>query len=353
VLPTPLATSVQTDIGNWATLPMGRLDEPLNTFWQLLYQPGGRGSWSDQVEATATATNGGLVLSPGGRDVVVGVLPSVNLKYTPLVTTADPGRSWSTGLIDAAVAPRPDALAGDEAGQGLALIAGHDGAKVLHTDGDLSSWQPLVSQASLAKTSAGRSCALATLTAVGYLGSQPLVGGSCDQAGVVGLFTPAGATWRLAGPSLPGAARSGDVEVLALHASGGITGVLLAVGNRSGTALVAAWSSGDQHWATSDLAQLRRGERVTSIGPADGADLFVLLQEASGHEVLMVAGRPTGWAQLPSPPPGTATVAFGPGGTDALTATVTVLTVWSLGSGARSWARRQTMHVPVQFGSSS
>ena len=78
--PTPLATSVQTAAGTWATIPMGHLGQPLNTFWQLFFQPPGATSWSNQVEATATATNGGLVLaSAGDRSVIVGVRPSVRL----------------------------------------------------------------------------------------------------------------------------------------------------------------------------------------------------------------------------------------------------------------------------------
>ena len=40
-LPTPLATSLQTADGTWATIPMGRLDEPFNTFWQLLFKRDG------------------------------------------------------------------------------------------------------------------------------------------------------------------------------------------------------------------------------------------------------------------------------------------------------------------------
>ena len=70
-LPTPLATSVPAGGGTWATVAMGDLGQPLNTFWQLLFRPAGTNSWSDRVEATAVATNGGLVLASarlaGGR----------------------------------------------------------------------------------------------------------------------------------------------------------------------------------------------------------------------------------------------------------------------------------------------
>ena len=63
LFPTPLATSIQTAQGTWATVAMGHLDDPDNTFWQLFFRPAGSIAWSNQVEATATATNGGLVLA--------------------------------------------------------------------------------------------------------------------------------------------------------------------------------------------------------------------------------------------------------------------------------------------------
>ena len=119
--PTPLATSVQTSDGTWATIPMGRLDEPLNTFWQLFYRPDGSVPWSNRVEATATATNGGLVLASAGPSLLVGVRPSVDLTFTPLISTSNGGRSWSDGLVAKELAARPDALA-TTAGHALALV---------------------------------------------------------------------------------------------------------------------------------------------------------------------------------------------------------------------------------------
>jgi hypothetical protein len=352
-VPTPLATSVQTSSGTWATIPMGRLDEPLNTFWQLLFLPARAASWSNQVEATATATNGGLVLSAGGRSLVVGVLPSVDLTFTPLVATSDPERSWSTGLITAELAARPDALASGAGGQWLALINGRGGAEVMSALGSLSAWRPLVTRRALAMTGAGQSCGLGALTAVGYASGRALIGGSCNRPGVVGLFAPQGGAWHLAGPSLPRPWAGGGVEVLALGAQGGATSALLAVMNGSQTALVAAWSHRAGLWATSAPFRLGRGEQVASVGPADGNGLFALLQEPSGPKALMVAGRSTGWQELPSPPSSTATVAFVGERVDALSPDGTVLTIWSLSPGADRWARRQLVDVPVQFGSSS
>ncbi len=89
-IPTPLATSVQTSAGTWATVPMGNLQQPLNTFWQLFFRAPGAASWSNKVEAAATATNGGLVLaSAEGRSVIVGIRPSARLTFSHLITTSD------------------------------------------------------------------------------------------------------------------------------------------------------------------------------------------------------------------------------------------------------------------------
>ena len=133
-LPTPLATSVHASGGTWATVPMGDLGQPLNTFWQLLFRPDGSASWSDRVEATAVATNGGLVLAGGGQALVVGVRPSNLLTFSPLIATTNAGRSWSNGLLSQGLAPRPAALATGPA-QTLAIVEGRGGTKVVRATG--------------------------------------------------------------------------------------------------------------------------------------------------------------------------------------------------------------------------
>ena len=87
---TPLATSLPTSAGTWASVPMGHLDQPLNTFWQLLFRPSGGGPWSSHVQATAVATNGGLVLaSPHASGLIAGVLPSNLLTFSPLIYSVE------------------------------------------------------------------------------------------------------------------------------------------------------------------------------------------------------------------------------------------------------------------------
>ncbi len=211
--PTPLATSIQTSQGTWATVAMGHLDDPNNTFWQLLFRPSGSAAWSNQVEATATATNGGLVLADGsGRQLVVGIRPSQKLDFTPLIATGDAGRSWTNGLIDAGLAANPTALAVSPAGGALAVVAdNHRQSEVIADSGSLSSWRTLVTASDLASEPAGRSCAPSGLNAVAYLGTSILVGAGCSRPAASAVFVSQGSQWHPVGPQIPANA---TVEVL-------------------------------------------------------------------------------------------------------------------------------------------
>lgn len=354
-LPTPLATSMQAAGGIWATIPMGRLNEPLNTFWQLLFKRAGTARWSNQVEAAATATNGGLVLSTfGERSLMVGVRPSVNLAFTPLISTAGSTRSWSDGLITTTLAARPNALAADAAGEALALVDSAYGAQVLSTKGDISKWRAVTTERALASGAAGRSCGLGSLTAVGYLAGQAMVGASCANPGVVGVFARQAGAWRLVGPTLSSPLTGGRVEVLALGGTRTGSYGLLAVVTGAQTDLVVAWSGPGKRWAISKPLALDNGQ-VVSFGPDGGSGLFVLLQTRTGEANLVVSGGPgAAWQELAPPPAGTATVAFGPPSRpEALVASGTTLTIWSLDPGTAHWTVSQVIHVPIQYGSSS
>lgn len=356
-LPTPMATSVQTSAGTWVTLPMGHLDQPGNTFWQLLFRHRGAGKWSNKVEATATATNGGLVLATaGGPDLTVAVRPSADLTFTPLISTSGAGGAWSNGLVGLGVEARPDAVAVSAGGDALALVKNRGTASVLSTPGDLSQWEGLVSAPSLGATRPGRSCGLGALTAVGYSGREALIGGSCARPGVVGIFAPDGKTWRLAGPELSPSLRRGHSEVLALGGTAGGAYALVAVAGARRTDLVAGWLGANGRWSTSAGFPLPAGQRVASFGPAGGDDVFVLLEGASGGPDHLVVAAPSSaaWAQLPDPPGGTATVAFVAGApVQAMVAQGSKLTVFALKATSRQWAATQVMNVDIQYGSSS
>lgn len=360
----PLATSVAAAGGTWATVPMGHPGDPLNTFWQLFYRPAGSSSWSDQVGATATATNGGLVLaSAGGRSLLVGVRPSNRLYFSPLVTTSDGGRSWTDGLTGGLLA-RPAALAVDETGPALALVATGTTptATVQDSSGNLASWQNLTSLPELAATTPGRSCRPDALEAVGYAQTSPVVGASCTRPGVVGLFSLRSGAWQPAVAALPAPLAGARIDVLSLEPTGGGLAAVLAASGGSDTSLLAAWSQdGGVNWAVSPAIQLLAGQQLSSVGPAGGDGLFVLMSSSSGSQQLdRIDGPGASWRSLVPPPAGTATVAFGPAGqaagpgtAQALVTDASVLTVWTLAATATAWAKGQAIRVPIQFGSSS
>lgn len=352
----PLATSIHTEAGTWATVAMGHLDQPLNTFWQLLYRPAAGPGWSNQVGATAVATNGGLVLaSNGGPTLVAGVRPSNLLMFSPLVSTSNGGRSWSNGLSPHGLVNQVHALAAGPSGQGLALVSDHGALQVLESPNALTNWVPLVSQAGLAGGAAGTSCDLRSLTAVGYLGAGAVVAGTCGRPGVAGIFSPAAGGWALVGPSLPSQLTQGRVEVLALVHVGAGLAALLAVSDQTGTALLGAWAVGaGRPWATSPPLPLGAPQTIVSVGPDSKDGMFVLTSAPSGTDTLYaVHGPGQPWTGMPPPPAGTSTVAFQPDATvAALAVDDTVLTVWIAGPGSTRWRKSQVLNVPIQFGSS-
>ncbi len=351
---TPLATSVQTSAGTWATVAMGHLDQPLNTFWQLLFRPAGSTSWSNQVQATAVATNGGLVLaSQRGRGLLAGVRPTNLLTFSPLIFTSDAGRTWSTGLLAEGLAAHPDALAANSASQLLALASARAGPQVLTSNSGLSGWRPSITTSALASTVSGRSCGLASINAVAFMEGTALAGGSCSRPGVLGIFSERAGGWRLLEAAPPSSLEGDRVEVLALQADGDGVGALLGISAGSAISLVAAWYS-DGRWSSSPPLRVSASEEVSSFGPTSGNGIFVLLAASSGAAQLAVANGPgAGWQQLAPPPAGTATVAFGPASSvEALAVQDTVLSVWALTAHPSKWVHRQTIKVPIEFGSS-
>jgi hypothetical protein len=337
---------------------MGRLDQPPNTFWQLLFLPTGTSSWSDEVEATAVATNGGLVLAAGGRGLVVGVRPSNRLRFSPLIASSDAGRTWSNGLLSEGLAEHPQALAVDDTGQAVALVGGRgEGlARVLLSAAGLSRWKTLTTASSLAAVPGAKACGLGEITAVSLLAGSPVAGASCARPGVVGILARRTGKWELIGPPLPSSLHRGRVEVLAMTTTATTLTVLVAVSIGAADDLVAAWSAdGGQDWRTSTALPVSEGLQLASVGQVSGDGLFVLMNRRTGADELDVVDGPgVPWTSLPSPPAGTATVAFPPGATpEALVVHEAALTVLGLTSASSAWVQSQVLRVPIQYGSSN
>jgi hypothetical protein len=342
-----LNTSVTSAGGTWAVTVMGGSDARYNDFWQLFTRPAGSSAWK-LVTPPGTADNGGLVIALSGSAVFTAFRPSQDLTYTPLIQSTSGGRHWaSINPIDSALASAPGALAARPGGGLLALVTG-DTATM--TGPGYSTWKKLVSRKVLAATSTGRLCGLTAITAAAFTSSgSPLLAGACARPGHTGIFMQAGGSWRAIGPAVPAALAGQRVTVLRLVQAGSETTAVMQAGTGPAASLLVAWSSDDGgHWSLSPaLAVGTSPVASASFGP-DGAVAI------TGHRGELVSpGR--GWRALPPLPPGTVTLAAGPGkGTvDALAVHRVILEVWQTAIGATTWTKSQTIKVAVPFGSSS
>ena len=191
-VPPSLATSLVTAGGSWAAVVMGGPASQDNAFWQLFARPGASTAWK-VATPPGVATNGGLVLAGlGGRSLLTGFRPGVDLTFSALITTGDNGASWSPGsVLDPGLADVPDALAAAPgSGRLTALLAG---GKVDQSADSGTTWTALTTQRSLAGSPAGRQCGLTTLTAASYAPSgAPLLAGTCGRPGTAGVFSYSG-----------------------------------------------------------------------------------------------------------------------------------------------------------------
>lgn len=328
---------------------MGHLDQPLNTFWQLFLLPGGTGDWSDHAGQLGIATNGGLVLAAtADGPLVVATRPSNLLEFSPLVTTTTGGAWTPAPPVDGATS----ALAVDQAGEKLALVADQSGGGVAVARPG-GGWRTLVTARSLRADGAGRSCRPAQLTAVAVGPSgTPFVGASCGRPGVAGVLARRDGTWQAVGPSLPASQRHSLVEVLSLRSAGAaLEGLFASVSHRT-TSLVYGWTGNGGRWELSTDLVLGSGDRVLSIGPGPGSGEFVLFRRGAGDRLALLDPPRRTWAALPDPPAGTSTVAFSGSRVDALAVADTVMTDWLLDPASSGWTRHQVVHVGILFGSS-
>ena len=352
-LSVPSVTSISASDGSWVVLPMGHLDQPLNTFWQLFFRPATSQSWSNHVEATGAASNGGLALATEGDSVLVGVRPSNHLTYSPLIVTTDSGASWSNGLLTSGLAPFPDTLALGPAGQALALVESRSGEELLSTDGSLSDWTTVATTSSL-ESASRRTCDPSSMTAVAYLGASPVIGANCTRHGEAGIFAGEAAGYELSGPPMPAEVANASVQVLGIWPSSSGLVALLGAATSSRTELFACWEGAAGSWTVSGPLALEMSDQIESFGHAEPGGIFVLMKGSSGPQrAMLVDGPGSAWDELPAPPAKTATLAFGGGGiAQALVVTDTLLRVWTLGSGSSSWQQTQMINVPIQFGTS-
>jgi hypothetical protein len=343
----PLTTSSVTDTTTWATLAMGHLGDPLNTFWQLLALSGSR--WQ-LATPSGVASNGGLVAAPASNSLLAGFGASQKLQFSPVARTDDQGSSWQAGVLPGSLSLVPDALA-QGSGESLALLR-TAGGKVVTSTGGLSTWTSVITASALRRQSALADCHLRSLTAVTLdVQGSTLVGASCAQGGRAGLFAPSSDGWMSVGPGIPGKS-SGPTEVVRLDQTAAGTAALVSAGSGATTRLYAMWATDGLGPWTVSTGLLLDGASLLSTGVTSTGGFVVSTRRGRAAPSASVLG-PTGsqWKSLPSLPSGTTSVAAGPAGSyEALVPVRSTLSVYLLGS--TGWARVQTLRVDIPYGSS-
>jgi hypothetical protein len=334
---------------------MGHLEDPLNTFWQLLYRPSGNASWT-VVTPPGVADNGGLVMTTGMLGTVaVGFEPSQNLLFSPLAVTSDHGGTWSPGLVSGSLSPDPDVLAGSDAGSSFAVVRS-DGGRVLASTSDANTWRTIVSRDVLERTHAGAACGIGQLTAVTVdPPGLPLIGGTC-KSDRVGIFSGHPGDWSLAGPRLPDQAGVVSTGVLRMVTTSSGVASLLDLNTRRGSELVAEWrSDAKAPWTVSPFVSVGVHRRLVSTAVAVNGGFVVEVASRHGATSLLgISGPGTRWRNMGSVPPGTETVVADPDGKiDALSVDNSQLTVWELDTASAAWVKGQVLNVPIDYESSN
>lgn len=338
----PLAAgTVAVDGTVYATLAMGQLGVPNNTFWELVADRDGR--WS-AVTPPDIATNGGLVLSVGEDQLTTGVLPSQSLGFSPLAGSSDRGGRWSPGVLPWSLVRVPDALAVDGP-RSLAIVSGHPERLVESRDA-FGTWTTISTAVAVAASSPR--CGLLGLTAVDAGGTRVLAGGACSTgSSVVPLFERVGRPWRQVGVSVPGVR---DVDVLRIGTSRSGT-VVLATCRVEGRATVLVLRSSDAFttWRVAVLGTVtgvalstevdqRTGDADVLVRRPDGALVDLLTTQSGGSRVF---GVPAGTALVVTPTT-TSTEALSVAGSHLVVRART----------GRSWRVVQDLFVPIPYGSS-
>jgi hypothetical protein len=340
---------------------MGHLDDPVNTFWQLFARSGcvasgctSTGGW-ELATPPGVASNGGLIFAstaPGA--LTVGFGPSLDLQFSPVAETTDGGSTWSPGVLPGALDTVPDALAGSGSSLRLALLSGHRG-EVVSSTGDLDTWQPMLTERSLATATGLSGCALDALTAVDLgpgTGSSPqaYAGGACTHGATVPIYRLERGTGLPVGPRLRTSAGT-PIRVDRLVTTGaGLTALVTTGSGHSAELVLATSTDGSAPWSiSSPLATVGRSVESTSLTPTGG--MVVVLAGARGSESASVVSTGSSWRALPPLPASTSVVVAEPGEQyEALIGSGSTLDVDALVAG--EWHKRASVDVPIQYGSS-
>jgi len=358
----PMTQAISGAAGTWATLALGHLDDPLNTFWQLFGRSGcvasgcsSTGGWA-LATPPGVASNGGLLFAATAAGALtVGFGAAIDLQFSPLAETADGGSTWSSGVLPGALAQVPDALAGSGPSLRMALLSGR-GGEVVSSSGDIDTWKPVLTERALATATASSGCGLEALTAldVGLSGpggpGRAYAGGACRDGTTVPIYRLEGGTGLSIGPHLRVPTGTPIRVDRLVTTDAGLTALVSTGSGRSAELVLATSADGAAPWSVSaPLATAGRSVESTSVTPTGG--IVVELSGARDSETASVVSTGSSWRPLPPLPTSTSVVVAEAGGQyEALVASGSTLRVYDLVTGG--WQHRADIEVPIQYGSS-
>jgi hypothetical protein len=337
---------------------MGTTQGSDNLFWELFNYRDSEKRWV-LVTPPGIADNGGLIASASGADdELVGFGTTRLLAFSPLAATSDDGSSWSPGGLGEGLVNLPGALAAGAGSSGAALVE-HGGLdQVLRRSGSLTSWSSIATTKSLAKLAP--TCRAISPNAVDVPSpSAVLVGAGCGDAGVFPLFIWSTGSWSLVKVAASSAWAHESTQVLRLEngqATGGAVAEGLVAGeDGSSRAIAAIWAgSAGSPWPASPSLAIASGSAVVASGAGPGLTQFVVIRSHDSLVADEIAGPGKQWQPSAQLPARSATIAIEPNGTlDALSVSDSTLTVWHAARVGASFSKAQTIHVPIQYGSSS
>ncbi len=145
------------------------------------------------------------------------------------------------------------------------------------------------------------------------------------------------------------------VSVVRLVAAPGSLSALLRLSSGRSNSYVVARTTSGASWTVSGPLDESSSADLSSTGAITGGGFVLTLDQGAQTHAAFLAPGAEQWSPLPDPPSGAATVSVSASGAaSAFVVDRSQLEVYALDpSGQPSWVRSQTIHVPIQYGSSS
>ena len=361
-LSAPVSSGLASSSLSMVVFPMGHSNDPKNYFYES-FTSSGLSPWKLSTP-TGAATNGGISISSPTK----GAAAILGFDYLHLAA----GVALSGGFETGPGQVLPDLKKGPSSlsvsPSGLVAVLTADG-RVMTAASLGGPYRLVTSQATLERTSAGKSCGLSQLSAVTWSAAGDLVvGGTCSTPGNVGVFYLSGSgvsptspvRWSqplmhaTGSPTTVLRLDAGGADVTALVASG-TTGASVGVQELSGSLTssqaVAAANNASQVLRVTPSSIIATSSYTTATGSVE--EVLTYQAGAAAHVAVLAPGAAP--VVSPSLPLTIQSAVVGVDGRTLDAFCVTnggTLTVFSLGATGK-WEAGQQVKVAVPYGSSN